>query len=1117
MGEEDLIKEYVDRTGFSSDTKFVLEELNKIWAAYQQLDKFKLSLDKNSGLAQVTILAKQAGEEFTKLNTSTEKLAESTKKQATSNKQLNSSQQELLELSAKNSIATKQLTDERKKLEAAYKSGAVTLDQYTKELADIKDKQTALSVSSQQVNTALKNIEKEAQAAEGSLEQLRAQLNLATQAFDKMSASEKASSTGRELFNKINSLTQVISAEEQATGRFQRNVGNYVGSAKIITEALERSRTKVVEVGRAFGQASPEAMAARKEFEALDRLTGDPQFLNVASKFGDTNKELKFFTKQLNQLEDAGLKNSEVYGDVQKRLAKLTDQLGDTRAEVKALASDTRSFDLFAGAVSFAADTFQAAAGAAVLFGASEEDAAKATRTLIAVQSVANGVKGIATELTTKGTAANYVYAKAQAIVAVATDTSAKAITRLAAAGKLLLGVGLIALIGFLVYKFSSLGKVLSDTERQSKLLADVNKDLAKSAGEEIAKLDVLRKVIENTNIPIKERKKAVDEIQDQYPEYFKNIKDEILLQGKAKSAYDATKEAILETAKTRAIENKLAELSTKELDALQKKEDLRSNMRENELRKKRADAIKTKNKDDKEARGLEQFSAIAEGTDLISTLDDVNSDLEKIAKDREFLLSQITTAGVKKPGKDKSGDKTKELADKELQVQFNILKLGLQQIVDFNKEIIDDDTKTAEQRLIALQKYYIAKNQIVDAQAGLDKKLGKKTGSELVLIDRQLADEKLRISREVVDKSADIQKNGISAGLKLSKEEKEHLDKIGQDLLDGFKIRTEKELELAKGLLEKKKDLKNQEKDLYKSLFTELEGFATDFFTSQLEKQQQSNLDAIADIDAKKAKEIDVINQTVSDRTKAAAEIAIIEAKSQAQKETLEEKNRQIEKRKATIERLGKIAEITGNTTLGIVSLSVKAAEARAQASVLASNPLTASFAPVALANAALISAQIPIISGIAALQIARLVLPKFADGKFDDYEGPAIWGDGGKSELKLGADGSMEFSPSTPTLTHVKRDDIILPDAAMALSMGMASMGRQHENILSGSSVNATGQLNIDKLDGSISRMERSVVKAIQNKKENHYNPPKLSDIVNRTIDGNKEYFDRNGFTNW
>jgi hypothetical protein len=1107
--EEDLIREYVDRTGFASDTKFILDELNKVYAVFQQLDKFKFSIDKSSGLSAVAGFAKQAGTEFEKLEDAIGKIGEATKKQTSTNKQLTSSYDDLLQASAKNKIASKELAAEEKKLEKSYKDKKLTLQEYEKALASVKERQIALAVSGQQVNVALKNIEKEAQAAEGSLDQLRAQLNISTQAFDKMSAAEKASATGNALFNKINSLTKVISDQEQATGRFQRNVGNYQGSAKIIVDALERSRTKVIEVGRAFGQTSPEAAAARKEFEALDRLTGDPQFLNVASKFGDTNRELKFFAKQLNQLEDAGLKNSQVYADVQKRLAHLTDQIGDTRAEIKALSSDTRGFDLFAGAVSFAADTFQAAAGAAVLFGASEEDAAKATKTLIAVQSVANGVKGIANELTTKGTAANKVFAFTQNLVAKSLDTSASAFSRFKAA----LGIiGLIAtVIGGIVLAYNLWSKSAKEVASKQKMLNDLTKEAADSYGKEKAELDILVGVINKEGATRKEKLNALKDLQEKYPGYFDNLKTEKDLNNELATAYANAAAGILQKATAQAAADKLSVNAAKklnlELDFANESERFEKEMIDHRSKLRQQDR--------------KQFEI-----DLVKERDLRKSEFEQkkadIDKENKFLLSiavdqKQKDEGNKKPDKDKSGDKAKEAADKELQVQFNLLKLGLQQIVDFNKEIVDDETKTAEQRLIALQKYYIARNQIADAQAKLDKKLGKKTTSELTLIDRDLADEKLRISREVVDKSAEIQKNGVSAGLQLSKEEKEHLDQIGQDLLKGFQDRADKELEIAKNLIDKKKELKDQEKELYKNLYGELEKFAVDFFNSQLEKQQQANLDEIAGIDAKKQKDIDAINQTVTDRTKAAAEIAIIEATSQAKKEQLEEKNRQIEKRKASTERLGKIAEIAGETAQGVAALSVKAAEARAEAAVLASNPLTASFAPVALANSALISAQIPLVIGISAAQIARLVLPKFKDGKFDDYEGPAIWGDGGKSELKLSADGSMEVSPSTPTFTHVKRDDIILPDADMAFRMAMASTGRRHQNILAGMGVSSSSELSMAQVSGEIKAMRKDVVNAIKNKKEYHFPKRSLSDVVNRTIDGNKEYFDRNGFTPW
>lgn len=83
-----------------------------------------------------------------------------------------------------------------------------------------------------------------------------------------------------------------------------------------------------------------------------------------------------------------------------------------------------------------------------------------------------------------------------------------------------------------------------------------------------------------------------------------------------------------------------------------------------------------------------------------------------------------------------------------------------------------------------------------------------------------------------------------------------------------------------------------------------------------------------------------------------------------------------------------------------------------------------------------------LPFILGTAAAQTALVLaqpLPQFAEGKNinDNYEGMAIWGER-KQELKISKDGSMELSPKRIAnhLTHVKSDDIIIPDAKQYLS---------------------------------------------------------------------------------
>lgn len=298
-----------------------------------------------------------------------------------------------------------------------------------------------------------------------------------------------------------------------------KNVGNYSKSAQIIVDAIDKQRLKLKELedqqvkvqnfgsrtvitgfgvnqGKAgndtpkqtedFAKLQNQINATKATIEGFSRITAQPNFLNVAGKVGDATAEVKFFTKSLIDLERQGLGDSAAAKELRKNLAELTDQISDAKAEVKALSSDTRGFDLFAGSVTFAADAMQTFAGAAVLAGASEEDAAEATRTLVAIQSVANGVKGIANELTTRGTAANKVYAYSQKLYATATDESAGATVRLAAAGKLLMGIGLIAILGLVISNWGKIKEVLTGVTKAQAAYNETVADYQKGAQEAI-------------------------------------------------------------------------------------------------------------------------------------------------------------------------------------------------------------------------------------------------------------------------------------------------------------------------------------------------------------------------------------------------------------------------------------------------------------------------------------------------------------------------------------------------------------------------------------------------------------------------------------------------------
>ena len=120
------------------------------------------------------------------------------------------------------------LKEEQKKLTEEYKSGAKTREEYAAGLVDIK-KQMAEQTSVIKANEkAMKDNAKAAQEAEGSLNQMRTQLSAMLKQYDNLSKAERENAdVGGKLLQSIKQQTAAVEEAEFATGRYQRNVGNY--------------------------------------------------------------------------------------------------------------------------------------------------------------------------------------------------------------------------------------------------------------------------------------------------------------------------------------------------------------------------------------------------------------------------------------------------------------------------------------------------------------------------------------------------------------------------------------------------------------------------------------------------------------------------------------------------------------------------------------------------------------------------------------------------------------------------------------------------------------------------------------------------------------------------
>lgn len=144
-------------------------------------------------------------------------------------------------------LKVKGLSDEIKKLNKSYLSLS-DADKNSQKgsniLTDLKEKTRQHALE----NEALKRLRKEYSdnikiegAASDSLVALRKQLPLLNAEYDRLSATDRKATVGTNLQKQIQALNTEISSAEQATGRYQRNVGNYASSWNGLSVSVQQA------------------------------------------------------------------------------------------------------------------------------------------------------------------------------------------------------------------------------------------------------------------------------------------------------------------------------------------------------------------------------------------------------------------------------------------------------------------------------------------------------------------------------------------------------------------------------------------------------------------------------------------------------------------------------------------------------------------------------------------------------------------------------------------------------------------------------------------------------------------------------------------------------------
>lgn len=347
----------------------------------------------------------------------------------------------------------------------------------------------------------------------------------------------------------------------------------------------------------------------------------------------------------------------------------------------------------------------------------------------------------------------------------------------------LVVGITLLSSYGGEITKWvGSLFDARKEIDYLKQLQEDLNKaqkEGVKNAQDEAVKLDILYRAAVNLNKPMGERKKAVEELKKQYPSYFKNISDENILAGKAADSYQRLSNAILASAKARAVQDRLVEQAKQKLD-------LEDQLAEKEEKRAKLESARDQMKAQYESS---QGAAMDTARDMYGKL---NKQVEDLDKEIGSLLNQLYQ--VDKASRDMAnsiniGDVTfnPHSADKASDDLAQYMENLRNKMADLSVSLIEDEH---QRNLAAIEKEY--KDQIA---------VIKGYSEEEDKYREQLAQERLQKIQEENDRYAnaevEVQIRQKELKLKGIRDSSQEALDLTLDLLE---LRMQKEITAEKG-----------------------------------------------------------------------------------------------------------------------------------------------------------------------------------------------------------------------------------------------------------------------------------------------------------------------------
>jgi hypothetical protein len=268
---------------------------------------------------------------------------------------------------------------------------------------------------------------------------------------------------------------------------------------------------------------------------------------------GSIKKQLREATQDLVAMADKFGEGSIQATNAAKRVAELRDRIGDAKSMADAFNPDAK-FRAFSQSIQGVASGFAAVQGAMGLLGVESENV---SAQLLKVQSALALSEGLNTFLD------NGIQGFKN-LKNLLVDFSSNLFKNFGPGGIAVLVTGVATAIYQVVNALKAENEIQQTINQQAKDSKKTRDELTESTAKEIAKIEVLYQTATDLNASYSQRKKAVGDLQNQYPDYFGSLKQEDFLTGKAAQGYDALTQSLIRNIEVKAKEKELTDTITK-------------------------------------------------------------------------------------------------------------------------------------------------------------------------------------------------------------------------------------------------------------------------------------------------------------------------------------------------------------------------------------------------------------------------------------------------------------------------------------------------------------------------------------------------------------------------